>query len=151
MRKQEVFESPAAGWRVWINSISLARHFKSEGELLLSRIQAALFPIVLSYLWPLFPYVLCAAALGGGTGGTWELPAWVSTGIQDPAAVWHRSTSSATPCELLQGQKKLIPNPFFGFSFAHLLTTAKDIVRGGGGGGWAMTSTFWEQDSTGLV
>lgn len=46
-----------------------------------------------------------------------------------------------------RAKKNLIPNPFFGFSFAHLLTTAKDIVRAG----WAMTSTFWEQDSTGLV
>lgn len=85
---------------MWINSSSTARHFRSERELL-SRIQAALFPILLGYLWAL--YVLCVA---DGSGGAGELPSWVSTGIQDPAAVQHHSTSSATSHKLLRCWKK---------------------------------------------
>lgn len=135
MRKQEVPKSPAAGWQVWINSISIARHFRPERDLQLSRIQAALFPIFLGYLWALFSCVLCAAAFWGGSGGTGELPAWVSTGTQEPAAIRHHSTSSATPRELLGCLKKPYPRSllqvFLCLSVYNSKGYCEDIVRWG--------------------
>lgn len=69
----------------------------------------------------------------------------VSTGIQDPSAIWHHSTSCATSCELLRWLKKSDPRSLLQVllcSFVHSSKRcSKDAVS------W--DNTYWEQVGTG--
>lgn len=145
MQKQEVSKSPVPGWRVWINSIT--RHFSSKRELLLSKIQTALFPILLVYLWVLFPYVLCAAALREVVGELESCLPWsaMAERILLQTGTMLNPVLGFMKCE--DTYKNPHPRTFLYVFFCSPVYNSKGYCEGG----ISSASTFWEQDGNGLV
>lgn len=54
----------------------------------------------------------------------------VSTGIQDPSAIWHHSTSSATSCELLRWLKNSSPRSVLQVFLFSFVRSSKGCSKG---------------------